>query len=97
MAADAEDASLSIPGMQEARVTRAEHFTGEEITSGVAERRGFQPTVPGPHGQQIPPALAAAYLRRARTVRVSFEGNASFCRDLLSTRYGNPVPEEATR
>jgi hypothetical protein len=97
MAADAEDASLSIPGMQEARVTLAEHFAGEEITAGVAERRGFQATLPGPRGEQIPPALAAAHLRWARAVRVSIEGNASFCRDLLSTRYRDPVPEEAKR
>jgi metal-sulfur cluster biosynthetic enzyme len=37
------------------------------------------------------------YLLFARTVSVSIEGNASFCRGLLATRYGLPEPKEATR
>lgn len=34
------------------------------------------------------------YLRVARLVRVSLEGNAGLCRALLKTRYGIPDPEE---
>ena len=55
------------------------------------------PFLVNPRGEPIPPAVAAAHLRRARAVRVSIEGNAAFCRDLLSTRYGVPVGEEAER
>jgi metal-sulfur cluster biosynthetic enzyme len=35
------------------------------------------------------------YLRVARLVRLSLEGNAGLCRSLLATRYGIPDPEEA--
>jgi metal-sulfur cluster biosynthetic enzyme len=39
------------------------------------------------HGAPIPPERAAPWLRYARSVRVSIEGNAGFCRGLLTTRY----------
>ena len=35
------------------------------------------------------------HLLFARTVSVSIEGNASFCRGLLATRYGLTEPKEA--
>jgi metal-sulfur cluster biosynthetic enzyme len=35
------------------------------------------------------------YMRVARLVRLSLEGNAGLCRSLLATRYGIPDPEEA--
>ncbi|MBB4664478.1 iron-sulfur cluster assembly protein [Conexibacter arvalis] len=35
------------------------------------------------------------FLRVARLVRVSLEGNGELCRGLLRTRYGEPAPEEA--
>jgi metal-sulfur cluster biosynthetic enzyme len=34
------------------------------------------------------------FMRVARLVRVSLEGNAGLCRSLLATRYGVPEPEE---
>jgi metal-sulfur cluster biosynthetic enzyme len=37
------------------------------------------------------------FLRVARLVRLSLEGNAGLCRSLLATRYGIPDPEEAPR
>jgi metal-sulfur cluster biosynthetic enzyme len=37
----------------------------------------------------------ARFVRVARLVRLSLEGNAGFCRSLLATRYGIPDPEEA--
>jgi metal-sulfur cluster biosynthetic enzyme len=43
------------------------------------------------HGEPIPPAAAPMRLRFARSVRVSIEGNAGFCRGLLRTRYGEVV------
>lgn len=42
-----------------------------------------------PDGKPIPADMLAAHLRFARTVGVSIEGNASFCRGLLQTRYGS--------
>jgi metal-sulfur cluster biosynthetic enzyme len=38
-------------------------------------------------GQPISPEQATAYLRRMRTIAVSIEGNAGFCRGMLATRY----------
>jgi hypothetical protein len=38
-------------------------------------------------GTPIPPERATAYLRRMRTIAVSIEGNAGFCRGMLATRY----------
>jgi metal-sulfur cluster biosynthetic enzyme len=37
----------------------------------------------------------ARFVRVARLVRLSLEGNAGLCRSLLATRYGLPDPEEA--
>jgi metal-sulfur cluster biosynthetic enzyme len=41
-----------------------------------------------PDGKAIPNDALKLHLRFARTVRTSIEGNASFCRGLLETRYG---------
>ncbi|MFP4148389.1 MAG: metal-sulfur cluster assembly factor [Nitriliruptoraceae bacterium] len=38
-------------------------------------------------GERVPPDQVDDHLRRARTVNVSIEGNAGFCRGLLETRY----------
>lgn len=38
-------------------------------------------------GSEVPETELADHLRRARTVHVSIEGNAGFCRGLLETRY----------
>jgi hypothetical protein len=37
----------------------------------------------------------ARFVRVARLVRLSLEGNAGLCRSLLATRYGIPDLEEA--
>ena len=38
-------------------------------------------------GAPVSPERAAPYVRRLRTIAVSIEGNAGFCRGLLATRY----------
>ena len=43
-------------------------------------------------GSRPGPATAALFLRKARSVRISIDGNAHFCRGLLRTRY----PDETT-
>jgi metal-sulfur cluster biosynthetic enzyme len=47
-------------------------------------------------GRPIPPDTLQLHLRFARTVRRSIEGNASFCRGLLETRYGDRAKEEVS-
>jgi metal-sulfur cluster biosynthetic enzyme len=44
-----------------------------------------------PAGVRVPAERVATALRFAQTVRVSIEGNASFCRGMLATRYGLPT------
>jgi hypothetical protein len=38
-------------------------------------------------GAPVSPERVTPYLRRLRTIAVSIEGNAGFCRGLLATRY----------
>ena len=40
-------------------------------------------------GTSYPPDAVPMALRRARSTRISIEGNAHFCRGLLATRYGD--------
>jgi metal-sulfur cluster biosynthetic enzyme len=47
-----------------------------------------------PDGNRIPSDALRLHLRFARTVRASIEGNASFCRGMLETRYGINRKEE---
>lgn len=44
-------------------------------------------------GSGYPPEQVPLALRRARSTRISIDGNAHFCRGLLQTRYGDPSPE----
>jgi metal-sulfur cluster biosynthetic enzyme len=53
------------------------------------------PLLVNPNGEPVPKEKVADHLRRARAVRVSIEGNAEFCRELLSTRYARSAGEEA--
>jgi hypothetical protein len=47
-------------------------------------------------GSRPGPDAAELFLRRARSVRISIDGNAHFCRGLLRTRYpgaeADPAP-----
>jgi metal-sulfur cluster biosynthetic enzyme len=49
-----------------------------------------------PNGDPVTPAGARQFLRFARTVRVSIEGNGELCRGLLATRYGVEQREVVT-
>jgi len=173
MVADAKEAVLSVPGVEEASVVLDDHYASEEINGGVNGERGFDgafpeqtegadleklrstfrrksfvsrqeqlcrilladdnspadlagmrledvppsvefekylerrrelgidssaeaPLVVDPDGNAVPREAVVQHLRFARTVRVSIDGNASFCRGLLSTRYGTTEREERT-
>jgi hypothetical protein len=47
-------------------------------------------------GQAVPPEGLDVHLARIRTVDVSVEGNAGFCRGLLATRYAETTTKEPT-
>jgi metal-sulfur cluster biosynthetic enzyme len=67
---------------------------------GLRERLGIDAS-PGspafvlPDGSPLDAAGLSRFLRIARLVRLSLEGNAGLCRSLLATRYGIPDPEES--
>ena len=47
-----------------------------------------------PAGVPIPEGDVERHMRFARTIRVSIEGNASFCRGVLAARYGTTASKE---
>ncbi|MCW3014893.1 MAG: hypothetical protein JWO02_1985 [Solirubrobacterales bacterium] len=47
-----------------------------------------------PDGSALDAQGLSRFMRVARLVRLSLEGNAGLCRSLLATRYGIPDPEE---
>jgi metal-sulfur cluster biosynthetic enzyme len=55
-----------------------------------------EPLVVDDHGRAVPTERLAAHLRFAKAVRVSIEGNSSFCRGLLHTRYPELHGEESS-
>jgi hypothetical protein len=48
-------------------------------------------------GHAPDPALVGLFLRRARSTRISIDGNAHFCRGLLRTRYDGSGADQAPR
>jgi metal-sulfur cluster biosynthetic enzyme len=90
--------SLEQRGVQEAdltRVTLRDLPRGAETNAYLARRRELAidtrddaPFLVTADGTPIPANTLPQHLRFARTVSVSIEGNASFCRGLLQTRYG---------
>jgi metal-sulfur cluster biosynthetic enzyme len=48
-------------------------------------------------GSRPDPSTAALFLRRARSVRISVDGNAHFCRGLLRTRYPGSEHDQTPR
>jgi len=55
------------------------------------------PVLVAPDGSRPPPEAVALTLRRARSVRISVDGNAHFCRGLLATRYPGAEADQVPR
>ncbi|GAB4079470.1 iron-sulfur cluster assembly protein [Modestobacter muralis] len=55
------------------------------------------PVLLAPDGSRPPAAAVTATLRRARSVRISVDGNAHFCRGLLTTRYPGAEADQTPR
>ncbi|MCF6506648.1 iron-sulfur cluster assembly protein [Blastococcus sp. MG754426] len=79
--------------------------TGERTTEALLQRRAAlglpvdddAPVLVDAHGTRPAPEAAALFLRRARSVRISIDGNAHFCRGLLTTRYPGSEADQAPR
>lgn len=55
------------------------------------------PVLLTPSGQRPDPGAVAITLRKARSVRISVDGNAHFCRSLLTTRYPGSDADQVFR
>jgi metal-sulfur cluster biosynthetic enzyme len=77
---------------------------GPERASLLRRRRDIDLPVTGEsvlfvddHGNPVPADQVPLRLRFARTVRVSIDGNAHFCRGLLTTRYPDAAADQRPR
>lgn len=76
------------------------HLPDDDATRALVKRRSALGLSTAPNalvmvdhlGRGCPPDQVSLMLRRARSTRISIEGNAHFCRGLLRTRYGDEAP-----
>jgi metal-sulfur cluster biosynthetic enzyme len=75
------------------------------VTDALLDRRAAlrlpvdpaSPVLLAPDGTRPPAGAVTATLRRARSVRISVDGNAHFCRGLLTTRYPGAEADQTPR
>ncbi|MCV2489900.1 iron-sulfur cluster assembly protein [Geodermatophilus sp. YIM 151500] len=87
------------------RLVLADLPAGTPTTESLLRRRaavglpldGSAPVLVDAHGGRPDPATAAFFLRKARSVRISIDGNAHFCRGLLRTRYPGAEHDQVVR
>ena len=78
---------------------------GEPATEALLRRRATvglpleatAPVLVDADGRRPDPGTAALFLRKARSVRISIDGNAHFCRGLLRTRYPGSESDQTVR
>lgn len=58
---------------------------------------GAAPVLVDAQGRCPDPSAVTLFLRRARSVRISIDGNAHFCRGLLATRYPGSEADQSPR
>jgi metal-sulfur cluster biosynthetic enzyme len=95
------------PDLEEARVgdVRLADLPDDDITTSLLRRRtavglGNHPSAPvlvDHRGVTYATADVPMALRRARSTRISIDGNAHFCRGLLATRYPGSDSEQSVR
>jgi metal-sulfur cluster biosynthetic enzyme len=86
-------------------LTLADLPAGEPTTEALLRRRatvglrldGAAPVLVDADGTRPSREAAALFLRRARSVRISVDGNAHFCRGLLRTRYPGSEADQVPR
>ena len=93
------------PAVDVAALTLGDLPAGEHTTDALLRRRATlglpvddgAPVLVHDDGTRPDPAQAELVLRRARSVRISVDGNAHFCRGLLATRYPGAEADQAPR
>ncbi|MEU2347070.1 iron-sulfur cluster assembly protein [Modestobacter sp. NPDC049651] len=87
------------------RLTLGDLPAGEPTTTALLRRRATlglpvddaAPVLVAADGSRPAPEQAPLFLRRARSVRISVDGNAHFCRGLLGTRYPGAEADQTPR
>ena len=79
MVADAREAILSVPGVEQAHVVLDDHYASSEINGGVNEKRGFDGAFPGETEGPDLEELRATFRRNSFVAR-----QEKLCRMLLS-------------
>ena len=93
------------PAVDVAALTLGDLPAGEHTTDALLRRRATlglpvddaAPVLVHDDGTRPDPAQADMVLRRARSVRISVDGNAHFCRGLLTTRYPGSEADQVPR
>ena len=84
MVADAKEAVLSIPGVEEARVVLDDHHTSDEINAGVNDEKGFDGAFPGETEGPDLEELRTIFRRKTFVAR-----QERLCRTLLGGGYSS--------
>ena len=86
MVADAKEAVLSVPGVEEARVVLDDHYASEEINGGVNEERGFDGAFPEQTEDADLEKLRSTFQRKSFVSR-----QEQLCRTLLADDNYSPA------
>jgi metal-sulfur cluster biosynthetic enzyme len=98
MVADADTAVRAVPGVRRAEVVLDDHFTSEEINTGIAQRRSFQASFEGLAEDELD-ELRALFRRKAfvarqqRLVRALLDGGTTK-EELGRLRLGDLPPSD---
>ncbi|WP_257570783.1 iron-sulfur cluster assembly protein [Streptomyces sp. NP160] len=92
-------------GEHDVHAVRVADLLPGEATEALLRRRsalglstaGDAPVAVDDHGTPVPPSVVGMWLRKARSTRISIDGNAHFCRGLLATRYPGAELDQAPR
>jgi metal-sulfur cluster biosynthetic enzyme len=95
LASGIDKATLTLMKIQDLPATpEARAYLDRRSELGI-DTSGTAPLLVTPTGDPIAGESIDDHLRFARAVNVSIQGNASFCKGLLQTRYGRTRPQEA--
>jgi metal-sulfur cluster biosynthetic enzyme len=92
-------------GEHDVHAVRLRDLLPGEVTDALLRRRDAlglpldddAPVAVDDHGTPVAPSVVGMWLRKARSTRISIDGNAHFCRGLLATRYPGAEHDQAPR
>ncbi|MGQ7352785.1 metal-sulfur cluster assembly factor [Quadrisphaera oryzae] len=92
-------------GEHDVHAVRLGDLLPEDATQALLRRRSAlglsvdddAPVAVDDHGAPVAPSVVGMWLRKARSTRISIDGNAHFCRGLLATRYPGAELDQGPR